>query len=141
MKIQPRSTVLMGVLLMSAVAEAGPEKAIRSAVSAFAHAGDVQSADQVAAVTDPEFRVVFQMAGAPGTTVLDRATYMKMLTDKKLGGKERSLRIEQVHVDGELATVRHRMKRADAEFSGVLTLVRTSDGWKVIQDAVRLTKR
>ena len=131
------------LILTGSQAEAGPsaDDAIRTAVARFIEAGDKQDAQAVGRLTAPEFRVVFQVNGANGTTVLNRDTYRKMLTEGKLGGQPRQVEVRAVRQHGRLAHVELKLHRADATFDGVMTLVADDKDWKVIQDAVRLTKK
>jgi len=139
---QVKYLVTAAMLLFGAKSvAAAPSADIKRAVENFAKAGDQQDAQRVGQLTTPDFRVVFRVDGAAKTTVLSRETYMKMLTDRKLGGQPRALKIRSVTVDGGLAHVRTHMNRQDAKFDGVMTLVQTDAGWRIIQDAVLLTTK
>ncbi|MEM7675861.1 MAG: nuclear transport factor 2 family protein [Myxococcota bacterium] len=129
------------LLLGAESSAAAPKAEVRRTVENFTKAGDQQNAQRVGELTSPDFRVVFQVDDSLKTTVLSRATYMQMLRDRKLGGQPRTVEIRSVTIDGGLAHVRTHMKRQGAQFDGVMTLVHTDVGWRLIQDAVRLTKK
>ncbi len=126
---------------LASSARPSAEVAVRQAVSKFIDAGDRQDAKAIDQLTAERFRVVFQVSGAKETTVLDRKTYRQLLTEGKLGGKPRRVDIRSVQVHGRMAHVQLQLQREDAVFDGAMTLVESEQSWKVIQDAVMLTKR
>lgn len=133
------TAAFMASTLTSESASAEPstvDPAVTQVIKAFARAGDARDLVGVQKATHKDFRVVFTIAGKPGTTVLSRQAYLDMMKAGKLGGGERRVKVEWTRVDGDLAYARLEMDRKDARFTTMMTLARGEAGWQIMQDSV-----
>lgn len=119
-------------LLALSLAHAGDDPTI--AVRQFVAAGDRRDAQILASVLHPDFRVLARMPD--GLQVMDRALYLSLVDQEKIGGVPRETTVHTVLLQGDLATVRGSLASAKADFDCTWTLVRQDDDWRVIQDAV-----
>lgn len=111
-----------------------PEAAVRSLTTAT----DAQNAQQVGALLHPDYRVTFAIAGKPGASILDRATYLQLVKGRKIGGVPRTYAAGWKNVDGQFAQVQAVLTGTHARFDMVFTVVKTKAGWQVISESTRM---
>lgn len=123
---------------ITAFAKGGEDrKDLESTVREFVSAGDARDLGKLEAVLAKDFRVLVSDPGKGVASVLDRAAYLSLIEQKVIGGDSRTLKIGKV-VMGEngFATVTAELEGNKAVFHNQLTLVRTGEGWRIVQDAV-----
>lgn len=130
------TTMLLLTLIVSGVSAQKADKKVRKAVNAFVTSADVQDADALEKVLHPEFRVVLnRQMGSTETSILDRAGYVGLVRDKKIGGDKRTVNFLHVNTHGNNATVIAEFKGQKAVFHSTLLLVKgTDDNWQIVQD-------
>jgi len=104
-------------------------------VRRFARGGDLRDLEQLEAVLDPAFRVIFALNGQTDISTLTREQYLSMIRQGKIGGSARTVTVESTAVVGALAFVRVKAERTDASFDGAMTLVNNGKGWRIVEDA------
>ena len=110
--------------------------AIEEAVREFSAASDQQSAEKLEAVLHPQFRaVVNRLFGSEEVSLMDKAVYLQLIKDRKIGGDQRDVHILQMEVVGNNATVRAILAGKAMHFTTFISLVKNVDGsWQVIGD-------
>lgn len=134
-------TALFVTTLADTPAWGGDRGKLEEVVRGFLAAADRQDVSGVAEHVHPDFRVVYTVRDKSGTTVLDGATYKKLLADKKIGGKPRTVKVIGVEREDQLAFVRARSEHEGARFDSRSTLVVEDGRWKMIAEAVVMTMK
>lgn len=118
-------------------AKAGIDPAIEKAIKDFVKGGDEQNIALLETVLHPAFRVtVNQFMGSDDVTVLDRATYIALIQDKKMGGLERSFDLISFKTFGHTASAEMHMESDELIFNNFLSLIQDKTGkWWVLADA------
>ena len=116
--------------------------AIETAVHDFAHLGDRQDADGLDKLLHPQYRaVVNRLFGSEEVSLMDKAVYLQLIRDKKIGGDEREVFILSVDVVKNNATVKAIFEGNALRFTTFISLVKTADGkWQVIGDLPDIEK-
>ena len=109
---------------------------IEVVVQAFAAAGDLQDAQALEQILHPYYRsVVHRVMGSPDTKVLDKATYVQLMRDKKIGGDKRTVKILHTEVEQNTAVVKAVLTGQTLKFTTFLSLVRLPEGgWQIVSD-------
>ena len=110
--------------------------AIEQAVRDFSAASDQRSPEKLEMILHPEFRaVVNRLFGSEEVSLMDKATYLQLIKDGKIGGDQRTVHILQLEVVENNATVRAILAGKAMHFTTFLSLVKNADGkWQVISD-------
>lgn len=133
------SLTLMTVILPVTPATGGARAATpEAAVRALTRAADRRDVPAMRALLHADYRVTFAIAGKPGATVLDRATYLNLAKAGKIGGTPRTVALGWQKADGEFAQVQATLTGAPARFDMVFTVVKGADGWQVISESTRM---
>lgn len=119
------------------------QAAVEQTLSEFLTAGDLSSVDRLDAVLDPAYRItVNQFMGGEGVTVIDRSTYLQMISAGKLGGTPRSVELKSIEVVGNIAHVRAALTSDQLIFDSHYTFAQDKSGnWKLISDTPFVTPR
>jgi Domain of unknown function (DUF4440) len=105
----------------------------------FARASDRRDAPALEALLHPSFRVVFNVKPGTPPTVLERAQYLQMVRDGKIGGPDRSVTVFNVAFADGFASGTSRMVHANATFQSVFALIQSEGQWQLLQEAVLMT--
>lgn len=126
----------MGLGLMSFVqSETSTEKAIRKVIETFVKGGDQQDVSMLEGVLHESYRVVWNDPANAKVSVLDRATYLSFVEQKKFGGDTRQLKIESISLQNEAnASVKLFLDGKAADFKGLVSLVKADGKWQLVQD-------
>ncbi len=108
-------------------------------ISAFAKASDASDAATLEGLLHPAFRVVFNLKAGTNPNVLDRAQYLKMVRDGKIGGASRQVSVAGVSAVDGFATASARMVRPDASFQGAYSMIWANGQWLLLQESVLMT--
>ena len=133
-------TVSTAFLLLHSLAIAGRPDASGATEAvdtllAYIEAGDARDIGAVQRLTHDAFRVVAQMPGAEGPTVMPRKTYLDLLEGGKIGGTPRETQVTVVLHDDAFATIKGTLDSDAAHFDSTWTLVRAEGRWLVVQDS------
>ena len=112
------------------------EADIRRAVKQFTSAADVQDAAEMRNVLHTEAQQFFM--GADGLVRLETAAYLGMIEQKKIGGQPRTLHIESVDVNGDLASVSASMSNESMHFDNYISLMKIEGEWKIMSIVLRM---
>jgi len=82
----------------------------------------------------PDYRITYAFPGDTKVSIVNHDLYRQLLTDKKLGGKKRTVKIEDISVRGNIAVVRTRMQSDVMKFSTFFSLINIGEGWRIIAD-------
>lgn len=127
----------MGAMLASRVLpSSAPSAQARAVVERFAEAADARDLDALESVLHPDFRVSFVVKGTAQAQAMDRASYLGLAREGKIGGDRRRVKISSVEVNGELAFVRVRLTGAAAQFESMQTLLLSDGQWRVLNETV-----
>jgi hypothetical protein len=108
-------------------------------IESFATAADKQDAAALEAIIHPAFRVVFSTKAGATPSVLDRALFLKLVRDGKIGGAARKVSITALSKTESYVTATVVMTRADAIFQGTYTLIEQDGRLQLLQEAVLMT--
>jgi hypothetical protein len=114
------------------------EAAASQLIHSFARASDRRDAAALEGILHPAFRVVFTLKPGAAPTTLDRAQYLQMLREGKIGGADRQVAVSGVAISGGFASASAEMLRPDAVFSGTYALIEQAGRWMLLQEAVRM---
>lgn len=131
---------LSGVFLLhtAAISPKGKDaKMIEKTVERFVKAGDQQDVAALEALLHDSYRIIWNDTQAGEVKNLDRSTYLQLIGAKKFGGDKRTIRIDQLELNGEItATVQVYLDGEQADFHSFLSLVKDQGDWKLVQDLV-----
>ncbi len=125
------------LMTMTHVKAANDDKTlVAHTVESFARAAENQSTSEMDLLLDDNFRVVMnQLFGSDKVTVMDKATYLNMLGEKKLGGDKAVVNTESINVNGNNAVVNTVFKSDKMSMRLYLLLAKDVSGtWKIVSD-------
>ena len=119
------------------------EKNVRYVVLQFIKAGDNRSIATLDSVLHQDFRVVAnQLNGINTTSLISKSQYLSLMEAGKLGGDQRTVKIESLQIIENNATVRATITGNATVFQTFYSLIKTSNGqWQLIQDLPFVTKK
>jgi hypothetical protein len=119
----------------SVVAPSEDQKAVETATMQFLEGGDKSDVALLDAVIHPDYRLVLNRVFGDVITKMDKATYLKMITDKKIGGVPRKAVIVSTTVAGNVAAVEVTTTNDKADFRSFLHFIKELDGkWRLVSD-------
>jgi hypothetical protein len=124
-------------------AQSGGElRSIGTAVREFAAFADLQQAEGLERVLHPQFRaVVNRPFGSTEISLMDKATYLQLIRERKIGGDTREVHLLSVDIVNQNATVKAVFEGKALRFVTFISLVRTPEGqWQVIGDMPDISK-
>ena len=121
------SLFLLSSVLSSPITD---EADIRRAIEQFVSGADSQDASSIGAVLHKEAQQFFM--GADGLVRLETAAYLGLIEQKKIGGHPRKLKIEDIAVNGNLASVKASMSNDAARFDNFISLMKIEKEWKIM---------
>lgn len=112
------------------------EQQIREVITNFAAYGDQQNVTAMDAILDPGYRAVLnRLFGSKEVNFLDKAAYLQMLRDKKLGGDQRQVTIHSVDITNNNAVVKAEFAGQKMTLITFMLLTKTEAGdWKIVVD-------
>jgi hypothetical protein len=105
-------------------------------IKAFAQAADRREVPALEALLHPGFRVVFTTAPDAAPVILDRAQFMQMVREGKIGGADRSVTVSHVGLVEGYASATASMAHANASFQGAYALIERKGQWQLLQETV-----
>jgi len=137
------TTILLTMAQISGITQNSSDiKNISEAVHSFAQAGDQQDADRLDTILHPQFRAVVHRAfGSADMKLMDKATYLQSIRDKKIGGDTREVHLLQVDMSNNIATVKAIFEGKKLRFITYVSLVKLANGtWQVVDDMPDIEK-
>lgn len=115
---------------------------IAEVVRIFSTAGDQQNATNLDPVLHPQFRaVVHRLFGAPDVSLMDKALYLQLIRDKKIGGDKREVHLLHTEISNNIATVKAIFQGKMLRFTTYISLVKMENGtWQIIGDLPDIEK-
>lgn len=111
------------------------QKVVKKVIRDYVNAGDEQDADELASYLDDNYRVVFFDPSSKTVIAMTKDGYVKNIREKKFGGDNREVVFEEVLIyDGKNAVVKVQFNGKMAKFKTFVSLIKTDNGWKVLQD-------
>jgi Putative lumazine-binding len=114
------------------------QAAATQVIEDFARAADRRDVAALEQVLHPSFRVMFTLDAAKPPTLLDRAQFLGMVRDGKIGGADRQVVVSGFATTDRFASASARMQHKDASFEGVYALVEQDGRWWLLQEAVTM---
>jgi hypothetical protein len=114
------------------------QAAATQVIEAFARAADRRDVAGLEQVLHPSFRVMFTLDAAKPPTQLDRAQFLGMVREGKIGGADRQVVVSGLATTERFASASARMQHKDASFDGVYVLVEQDGRWWLLQEAVMM---
>ncbi len=131
---------LIGLICIFAVAfaagsvYASDKDEIKEKIKNFVHAGDEQDPAKLETILHSEYRITYAFPGETKVSILTRESYLQMLRERKLGGRKRSLEIEDITIRGNVAMARAKLQSDVMRFSIFFSFINTGSGWQLISD-------
>jgi hypothetical protein len=115
---------------------------ISEAVNTFAMAADQQNADRLDKILHPQYRaVVHRLFGGTDVSLMDKALYLQLIRDKKIGGDKRTVHLIDVDVVNNIATVKALFQGKELKFTTFVSLLKLPDGtWQIVGDMPNIEK-
>ncbi len=137
--------ILILMLLASFISQAQSTSdldKIQAAVVSFAQAADQQDAARLDLLLHPQYRaVVHRVFGGKELSLMDKATYLQLIRDKKIGGDTRKVTLLQTDVVNNIAQVRAVFEGKELRFTTYVSLVKLESGeWQVVGDMPDIVK-
>lgn len=113
------------------------------AVESFAKSADKQDVKQMDTLMHTDFRaIVNRLFGSEEVAIMDKAVYLDLLQQGKIGGDERTVTIQSIHFEGHNALVKATFTGKELIFHTFIQLVQEASGaWKVISDMPTIEKK
>lgn len=112
------------------------EKAITSAVKAFAKAGDSQDVEALRSITHNSYRLVWN-SGKDAPFVADKAAFLAQFEKKEWGGDQRKVTVHTIELfDGINAVAKVVSDGEKAQMRSLFSLVKVEGEWKIIGELV-----
>lgn len=137
-------TILGLLMLLGTVYASGPtdkvsKKELKETLQKFFSAGDHRDLPVLESLLSEQFRVVVTDAEKGVASVLDRAAYLSLIEKKVIGGDMRLMKIDKIVQQlPNVAVVSLTLEGQKANFWNQVTLVKGPEGWKIVQDTVRM---
>ncbi|MEM8528624.1 MAG: nuclear transport factor 2 family protein [Bacteroidota bacterium] len=117
--------------------------AVIEAVQTFAASADQRNIEQMDVIMHSNFRaIVNRLFGSEEVSIMDKALYLDLLAQGKIGGDEREVTIVSIHFEGHNALVKATLEGKKLRFTTFMQLVQASSGaWKVISDMPNIEEK
>ena len=133
---------LLMAMMVSTIAHAQKttqemEIQIKETVKTFDEATARRDIETLESVLHPDYRVMAnRFRGTPGTTLITRETYLKMMEGGKIGGTKYDAEYKQVSVTGHTAMVDVLLKQkgVPAMHKYLFLVQDEKDAWQIIGD-------
>ncbi|MEM9887118.1 MAG: nuclear transport factor 2 family protein [Bacteroidota bacterium] len=118
-------------------------EAIIQAVELFSDSADKRNVKAMETIMHADFRaIVNRVFGSAEVSIMDKSLYLDLLKQGKLGGEEREVTIESIHLEGHNALVKATLEGKELRFITFMQLVKATSGeWKVISDMPNIEKK
>jgi Putative lumazine-binding len=128
--------------LISQAQQAADLAKIEAVVREFSAAGDKQDVTRLGKILHPQYRaVVNRLFGSTELSLMDRALYLQLISDKKIGGDTREVFLLQIDLVGNTASVKSIFRGKVLNFTTFVSLVKLPDGtWQIISDMPEIEK-
>lgn len=115
---------------------------IQAVVREFSAAGDQQNTARLDKILHPQYRaIVNRLFGSPDLSLMDKALYLQLMSDKKIGGDTREVFLLQTDISGTTASVKAIFLGKILRFTTFISLVKLPDGtWQIIADMPEIEK-
>lgn len=135
------SILLFGCLIGTAQ-DAKDLAKIEALVQNFSSAGDRQDAPELDKILHPQFRaVVHRLFDSPELSLMDKALYLQLMKDKKIGGDQRAAYVLQTDLEGNIAHVKAVFEGKTLRFTTFISLVKLENGeWQIVDDMPKIEK-
>lgn len=113
---------------------------IKSTLTSYIHAGDINDVAKLKPYLHDDFRVVLYDNKKDATSILDKKTYLSFIETKKFGGYKRSANYEDVELIGDnMASIKMTLTSpGKPTLKNFYSLVKIKGKWLVFQDFVTL---
>lgn len=131
--------LIFGLLAMSLNTNQADDKdreLITQAVKTFSLSADKRDSDQMNKILHKDFRaIVNRLFGSDELSTMDKSTYLDLLKQGKIGGDQREVKIQSIHVEANNAVVHAKLHGKALLFETFIQLVKDVEGnWTVISD-------
>jgi ketosteroid isomerase-like protein len=111
------------------------QKAVEAATKQFLEGADKSDVAALDAVMHEQYRVVLNRVFGNAVTTMDKTAYLKMITDKKIGGVPRQSTILSVVVVENIAAVEVTTTSAKSDLHIFMHFIKEPDGqWRLVSD-------
>ncbi|MEO9513619.1 MAG: nuclear transport factor 2 family protein [Flavobacteriaceae bacterium] len=121
-------------------AQNGNVDALKSVLTSYLHAGDINDVAKLQPYLHDDFRVVLYDTKKGITSILDKKTYVSFIKTKKFGGYKRSVGYEDIQFIGDnMASIKMTLTSpGKPTLKNFYSLVKINGKWLVFQDFVTL---
>ncbi len=131
------SIISLFLISMSCTAQTNANESIEEVIHKFSKAGDESDITTIDAILDDNFRIIMnRMFGSKKVGIMPKSGYLKKIKSKEWGGYERATTIENIVINGNLASAKVTHVSKKATMVSLVLLVKAADNeWKLISDA------
>lgn len=114
----------------------GDENAIKETITKFVISADQQDEKALEILLDNNFRLSLnQMFGSSTIILIDKQGYLNKIKAKEFGGDKREVKIENLIVVNNNASVKATFKGGKMTIVTLLQLIKSANGeWKILND-------
>jgi len=118
------------------------EKDVKAVLNDFIKAGDKNNVKPLEKCLNSDFRTALYDSEKDGITILERATYISFIRDKKFGGYPRTVEFHDIQfINENMASVQATLTSpGKPTLKNFYSLVQEKGEWKILQDFVVLVK-
>lgn len=130
------SMAILSVLFTVNLIAQGDAGRISSVITQFTKAGDIYDVLMLDELLDDNYRVLMnRMFGSEQVVTLQKSDYLKKVASKEFGGDTRTVEIENMVINGTIASVKVNFTGEKLSYNSIMVLIKDGDNeWKLISD-------
>jgi hypothetical protein len=132
---------IIGVLIMTLFASTAvhANEEVLKTLQAYAQGTEQQNVELLDANFHPQFRVVAKTED--GLRVIEKAAYLGLIKDKKIGGQPRELNITSLNVENGIAQVQLVLTGESSTFHDHLELINADGHWQIVHNLTQVVSK
>ena len=119
-----------------AVEETMGEGAMKEMIESYVQGADEQQVELVDQAFHQDFQVFAHSEGS--IRVLNKATYLALLSAGKIGGTKRQIKYIDLQMDGPIGTARIELVGEKVTFRDHLSLIQDGETWKIVSNVTQV---
>ncbi len=130
---------LIGVVEKPLTIMYSDQEAAEECVTQFVQGADQRDLKKIDAALHNHFRVMIHSSNEE-VQIIDKAQYLSLIKEEKIGGTPRTFSVEQIDVYGaKTAKIKAKLSSGEMNFHSYYSLIKVNGNWKIVQDLVHIT--
>lgn len=131
--------VILSISFLSLSASATEIDDVKQVVENYSNYDNNFNADGLSNITDESFHFMMHASGDTETiTTIPKEAFLAGIAAKKFGGNNKTLKIETVTIQGNIANVYFTQKGKQAGFHHFMNLIKLNGEWKAAATAAHM---